>query len=353
MSNLFNGLVRNLYRLILVSFLLASCNIQSKPNNLNQNTDTSPKKIIISTATPVSTNTPFPEPTTSPTFIPSPTSIPPTPQKEPEILILENNESLINIVSSYPVFDEDIYYPWYRWNGGKILLDPLNIPSGTILKIPNGNEYPPLTHISLDPNEWQYILSSHKTSLNGSSENRLFNIQLAVKRLDGTIIEPYKKFSMLDTIGPTTLENGYKMGFGYANGDEVPMEGGGVCQVPSTLFKTALDAGMLVLERYEHMFYSQRYGPWDATINDDPRLDFTFRNLYDFPVQIRAKINEKDNTLEISIISPYISPYSLIETRVVYNNRNENGIESAVSQKVVFENRVRYREYKSNYRDKP
>lgn len=311
-----------------------------------------PSTEIPESDTSVSTLTPIGENLAQPT--PFPTRL-----VTPEVSLLEEIElreakSIVDLVEDYPVFDaEDIYYPWYRWNGGKKLFEPLAIPAGTVLTIPNPALEPPrLSEITVSPEQWEHDLTVHATSLSGSSEKRLFNIKLGAEQLDGTIIEPYELFSIKKAIGPTTLEGGYVMGWGYSEGEEVPMEGGGVCQVPSTLFKPAAEAGMLVVKRYPHQFYSDRYGPWDATIS--PIFDFTFRNLYDFPVQIKSEVNEKQQLLEISFRSPYRSPYQKIELKTVYNEEAEDGSrQSEVQQRVVYEGRERIRVYSSHYDPKP
>lgn len=265
-----------------------------------------------------------------------------------ETIELEKKTSIVEIAENHPRLDDsDPYYPWYRWNGGKKLFEPLAIPAGTVLTIPNHNLEPPRLPEITNTEEWEHSLSAHSTSLSGSSEKRLFNIELAVERLNGVIIEPYELFSVKKTIGPTDLSGGYVMGWGYLDGEEVPMEGGGVCQVSSTLFKPALEAGMLVVERYAHEFYSDRYGPWDATIS--PVLDFTLRNLYEFPLEIKAEIGD-DQNLNIEFRAPREIPYDQIEVGILFNRELEDGFrEASVSQRITYGGRFRIREYSSFY----
>lgn len=299
-----------------------------------------------------------PRPTLTPIGFPTPISSP-TPEVNQEVIeakifVVEQEMGLPEIVSRFPIFNsKDPFYPWYRWNGGRKLFEPLVIPAGTVLEIPDFNrEAPLLPEITTSPEEWQYKLAEHTTSLAGSSEKRLFNIRLGTERLNGTIIYPYQFFSIEEAIGPTTLEGGYGMGWGYLNGEEVPMEGGGICQIPSTLFKPAMESGMLIIERYAHMFYSGRYGEWDATLSSV--LDFSFRNLYDFPVQIRAEIDEEAQTLAVSFWAPFVSPYQGIELESLYNQEREDGSrDAAVKQAVVLDGRERTREYSSHYIPKP
>lgn len=294
-----------------------------------------------------------------PTPVANPTEAP-TPRLEGFRAV--EGENLIYLVEQYPVFDEkDIFYPWYRFNGGEKLFEPWSIPGGAFIIIPYPDKIPPpLPEIKTPSEKWEDQLSSRTTSLVGSSANRMNNIRVAAEKLNGTIVLPYRLFSMLEALGPYTKEAGYGPGYGYTDEGEVPMFAGGVCQFPATAFKPAAEAGMLVVERKAHSYYSARYGPWDATINEGggnlgPRIDFTFRNLFDFPIQIRAEIGKDGKDLTISIFSPNPLPYEEVKTEIIYNYAvsEKAGGKAAVRQKVVFKGRARERVYYSQYSPKP
>lgn len=303
-----------------------------------------------------------PEEPETPRLTPKPTKEPsPTPRLEGFRAV--EGENLVYIVEQYPSFDKkDEFYPWYRFNGGEKLFEPWAIPAGMFIRIPYPDKTPPpLPEIKTPPEKWEHKLSAHTTSLAGSSPNRMNNIRVATRKLNGTIVPPYRLFSMLETLGPFTKEEGYVMGRGYTPEGEVPMfAGGGTCQPPSALFKAAAEAGMLVIERVAHLYYIHRYGPWDATINEggvnlgEP-IDFTFRNLFDWPVQIRAEISEDEKNLIITLWSPNPLPYEKIETETLYNNvaNYKVGGKAAVRQRVFFKDRIRERIYYSQYKPKP
>lgn len=270
-----------------------------------------------------------------------------------KILTLEREVNLPSIVDGFPVFDaDDPYYPWYRCNGGEKLFEPLMIPARTKLITPKPEEEPSfrLAEITSSPEEWQHQLAFNVTSLEGSSAARMQNMETAVKNLNGIIVEPFRLFSMNEALEPFTEEEGYTMGWGYTLEGEVPMFAGGICQLPSTLFKPALEAGMLIVSRHAHLYYSSRYEIWDATISES--LDFTFRNLYDFPIQIRAEIQGQD--LVMGIWSPEMIPYDQVNVEVLYNWLNDDGSrEAAVKQVIVWGGRERVRDYYSHYIPKP
>ena len=69
------------------------------------------------------------------------------------------------------------------------------------------------------------MLGSGSTTCAGPS-NRWYNIDLAAKRLNGTILLPGETFSYNDTVGPYTLASGYKAAGTYQNGQSVDATAG-------------------------------------------------------------------------------------------------------------------------------
>ena len=81
------------------------------------------------------------------------------------------------------------------------------------------------------------------TSLGASSANRIFNVALLAKLLDGAIVKPGATFSFNTTVGPRTAERGFQEGQAIENGVLVPSIGGGVCQAATTVFDAAFFGG--------------------------------------------------------------------------------------------------------------
>ena len=131
------------------------------------------------------------------------------------------------------------------------------------------------------------LLASVTTSLDGVA-NRSYNVDRAASSCNGTVIAPGDTFSYLGTIGSPGIENGYLMSTGYAGGQTVDMEGGGVCQVSSSLYYCAVYSNLDIVYRANHSF-TVTYLPTglDATVYY-PGLDFKFRNNTGFPIKIVA-----------------------------------------------------------------
>ena len=83
-------------------------------------------------------------------------------------------------------------------------------------------------------------------------ENKVTNLNLAVKRLDGLILHPGETFSYWKLIGKPTARKGYKEGMvlflGQIGGDI----GGGLCQLSNLIFWMTLHTPLTVTERYRH-----------------------------------------------------------------------------------------------------
>jgi vancomycin resistance protein YoaR len=121
------------------------------------------------------------------------------------------------------------------------------------------------------------VLSSYSTFYAGSAD-RITNLRLAVKLLDGARIAPGATFSFNDRVGERTLERGFRPA-PVIVGDKYEEDvGGGVSQVATTVFNAAWEAGLPIAERNPHALYIARYQLGrDATVNY-PNLDLKFVN---------------------------------------------------------------------------
>lgn len=115
-----------------------------------------------------------------------------------------------------------------------------------------------------------------------SIPGRIFNITLAATRLNGILIAPGEIFSFNNALGDVSSFTGYKQAYVIENGKTVLGDGGGVCQVSTTLFRAALNAGLPITERTAHAYrvgyYEQDSPPGiDATVYA-PSPDLKIKN---------------------------------------------------------------------------
>jgi vancomycin resistance protein YoaR len=121
------------------------------------------------------------------------------------------------------------------------------------------------------------IVGSYTTSY-GGTPGRLHNVQLVAQLIDGTLIAPGKVFSFNSTTGERTPEKGFQTAPVIINGELQNGIGGGVCQVSTTVFNAAFEAGLSIEERTNHALYISHYPLGrDATV-DYPSLDLKFKN---------------------------------------------------------------------------
>jgi len=133
------------------------------------------------------------------------------------------------------------------------------------------------------------LVSSHTSYFYGSSASRKQNIATAASRFYGVLVAPGATFSMAEVLGDVTLDAGYEEAWIIFGDRTIKGVGGGVCQVSTTLFRTAFFGGYPIIERHPHAYrvyyYEQTYGgtnnsKWaglDATVYV-PMVDFKFTN---------------------------------------------------------------------------
>jgi vancomycin resistance protein YoaR len=121
------------------------------------------------------------------------------------------------------------------------------------------------------------VVSSYTTTY-GGTPGRLNNVQLVAELIDGTLIAPGGTFSFNGTTGERTAAKGFQEAPVIINGELQNGLGGGICQVSTTVFNAAFDAGLPITARTNHALYISHYPLGrDATVNY-PDLDLKFVN---------------------------------------------------------------------------
>ena len=116
-----------------------------------------------------------------------------------------------------------------------------------------------------------------------SIPGRIYNIGLGTQKVNGSLIAPGETFSFDNAIGTISALFGFQKAYAIKEGKTVLDDGGGVCQVSTTLYRAALNAGLPIIERSAHTyrvgFYEQGgFLPgMDATVYP-PSPDFKFKN---------------------------------------------------------------------------
>ena len=120
------------------------------------------------------------------------------------------------------------------------------------------------------------VVGTYSTTYGGIS-NRLHNVALVSKLIDDHLIAPGATFSFNGTTGERNAAKGFLAAPVIINGELQTGLGGGVCQVSTTTFNAAYEAGLQIDERWNHALYISHYPlARDATVNyPDQDLKFT------------------------------------------------------------------------------
>jgi vancomycin resistance protein YoaR len=116
------------------------------------------------------------------------------------------------------------------------------------------------------------------TTYYGGDPNRIHNVQLVAHLVDRHVIAPGTTFSFNETTGARTADKGFREAPVIINGELKTGLGGGVCQVSTTVFNAAYEAGLPITARTNHALYISHYPQGrDATVNY-PDIDLKFVN---------------------------------------------------------------------------
>ncbi len=156
-----------------------------------------------------------------------------------------------------------------------------------------------------------YKISSFVTGFSGSSYERSNNIELAAKKINGTLLIPGEIFSFNECVGERREDRGFMIAPVIVNNKIESGIGGGICQVSSTLYNAMLSAGIKALERTAHSLPSSyvKLG-LDATV-DWNNIDLKFQNTLGYPIYIQAYTEDK------KIYVNFYSNSSLLEKKYV------------------------------------
>ncbi len=147
----------------------------------------------------------------------------------------------------------------------------------------------------------------------GSATERIQNIQAASARFHGVLVAPGEEFSMGQTMGDVSLENGFAEALIIYGGRTIKGVGGGVCQVSTTLFRTVFNAGFPINQRYPHAYrvsyyeqtangIDQNLAGLDATVYF-PLVDFKFTNDTPYWLLMETYVNVEARTLTWKLYS--------------------------------------------------
>ena len=135
------------------------------------------------------------------------------------------------------------------------------------------------------------------------AEYRNINIGRAAELIDGTLLMPGETFSLNDTVGERTAENGFTIGYTIQDGILVLDYGGGVSQMATTTFNAMFFAGLEDVEHKPHSFFIDRYPEGREATVAWPDLDMSFRNDTDYGVLIHAAVTPTNDYATSGVVT--------------------------------------------------
>jgi vancomycin resistance protein YoaR len=154
---------------------------------------------------------------------------------------------------------------------------------------------PEVTTAEVQSYKPEKVIGEYKTDfLWDSNPNRQYNMKLAASAVNNTVLAPGEVFSFLGLT--KTLQ--YKEAKTFSNGGIGVANGGGLCQVSSTVYMAANYAGLDIVERHPHYAVLPYIKPgFDATVwfgeNGWGAQDMRFKNTTDGYIVVREWVDDK------------------------------------------------------------
>jgi len=149
-------------------------------------------------------------------------------------------------------------------------------------------------------------------------ENKVTNIELACKKINGLIVHPGETFSYWRTLGKATKKKGYKKGLVIKRNGFGADYGGGLCQMANMIHWLILNSPLEVTELHHHsdaLFPDERrrvpFGTGTSVCYNS--VDYRFKNTTDQDVQIVVWVENGELCGELRSEKEYPYRYKIIE----------------------------------------
>lgn len=148
--------------------------------------------------------------------------------------------------------------------------------------------------------------------------NKVTNLRIASKKIDGLIVNPGEEFSFWNMVGSPSKRKGFLEGLVISNGELKKGYGGGLCQLANMIHWLVLHTPLEVTELHHHsdaLFPDvRRRAPFGTgTSISYKSIDYRFKNNTDLPIQLRLWIDDTMLYGEIRSTKPLDKKYRIIE----------------------------------------
>lgn len=133
------------------------------------------------------------------------------------------------------------------------------------------------------------------------ADYRNTNIGRAADLMNNSLLKPGEEFSMNNTVGERTADNGFVDGYVISGGVLKKETGGGVSQTATTVYNAMFLAGLKDIEHQPHTLYFPRYPAGREATVYWGAIDLRFQNDTDHGVLVQAFTKESSPGKEGSI----------------------------------------------------
>jgi len=188
-------------------------------------------------------------------------------------------------------------------------------------------------------------------------ENKVFNLKLLAKKLNGLLIKPGETFSFWQAVRHANKKTPYKEGLVLKNGKICVSSGGGLCQMSNLLFWVFLHSPLLIVERHTHRtkgFPTLANGEpegVDATISEG-WLDLKMKNNTDRIFQLVITFDDENIVISLLANKPgrliyeiegkdlsyYRKKDVIVEKINIYRCERSMDTRNIISEKLLYEN---------------
>ena len=194
------------------------------------------------------------------------------------------------------------------------------------------------------------LLGEFSTKFSTDNDNRVTNIKVSANSTSDILLMPGEVFSYNTQTGKRTKANGYKDAPVIVNGKLENDVGGGVCQVSSTIFNSALYSGLDITSRQNHSLKSSYVSIGRDAMVSDGGSDLRFKNPYSHPIYIKNVVSDGvitsriyGNVSDKKNITIKVDPYTsggldAAKTYIQYKDSNGEVISTKYISNSVYKN---------------
>jgi vancomycin resistance protein YoaR len=194
------------------------------------------------------------------------------------------------------------------------------------------------------------LVARGESDFSGSTKNRIINVTVGSGKYNGLILAPGEEFSFNKFLGDVDAEHGFKPELVIKATGVTPEFGGGLCQVSSTMFRAAMNAGFPITARRNHSFAVHYYFPQgtDATIYPGVQ-DMKYVNNLKSHVVIQTHMDLPHNKLYFDIYGTKDDRQVAFEGPVQYDKKANGALKATWTRHVTLAGETTTQVFNSTY----